>query len=130
MSRFRVSPLGSSLASGVAVGGEVEDYIVEIIDGAPPVAVADSYTTDEDVAFNSQGLESFSCPRAAGQNQATLIDASRLAVGNGVIIRRGYDLTGSDIDRDRHCGKYSYVLGEPDAKLHNCGDGIVYDLGQ
>ncbi len=88
MSRFRVSPLGSSLASGVAIGGEVEDYIVEIIDGAPPVAVADRYTTDEDVVFNSL-IGNLSATALSGQNQITLPSVSRLAVGNGVILKEG-----------------------------------------
>ncbi|MDX1927173.1 MAG: Ig-like domain-containing protein, partial [Pirellulaceae bacterium] len=53
--RFRLSSLGSvltstrnTLTSGVLIGGEVEDYLVEVIDGAPPVAVADSYAVNED----------------------------------------------------------------------------------
>ncbi len=46
--RFRLSTLGSTLPGGVAIGGEVEDYLVEIVEGAPPVAVSDAYIVDED----------------------------------------------------------------------------------
>lgn len=49
VARFRLSTLGGLTPSGVGIGGEVEDYLVEIVAGAPPVAVSDSYTTDEDV---------------------------------------------------------------------------------
>lgn len=46
--RFRLSELGGLLPNGLAVGGEVEDYLIEIVDGTPPVAVPDSYAVDED----------------------------------------------------------------------------------
>ncbi len=90
MSRFRVSPLGSSLASGISIGGEVEDYIVEIIDGAPPVAVADRYMTDEDVVFNSL-IGTFLHLLQPVRTKSTIPSVARLAVGNGVIIREGTD---------------------------------------
>ncbi|MEZ6150590.1 MAG: Ig-like domain-containing protein [Pirellulaceae bacterium] len=47
--RFRLSTLGGLLPSSVGIGGEVEDYLVEILQGSPPVAVSDSYTTEEDL---------------------------------------------------------------------------------
>lgn len=50
--RFRLSTLGGLLASGVAVGGEVEDYVIEVAAGTPPVAVPDTYTVDEDEVLN------------------------------------------------------------------------------
>ncbi len=46
--RFRLSTMGGLLNNGVGVGGEVEDYLVEVLTGTPPVAVTDSYTVDED----------------------------------------------------------------------------------
>ncbi len=53
--RFRLSTLGSTLPSAVAIGGEVEDYVIEVIKGAPPIAVndpdpasANQYVTAED----------------------------------------------------------------------------------
>ncbi len=49
--RFRLSTLGGLLTSGVAVGGEVEDYLIEIVTGTPPTAVSDSYTVNEDIAL-------------------------------------------------------------------------------
>ncbi|QDS90768.1 Dockerin type I repeat protein [Rosistilla ulvae] len=50
--RFRVSQIGGVDSTGIAVGGEVEDYLVENLPGPPPVAnpggVVDTYTTAED----------------------------------------------------------------------------------
>ncbi len=52
-SRFRVSALGSLLVGGAAVGGEVEDYLIEIVGGTPPLAVTDNYTVAEDTPFSA-----------------------------------------------------------------------------
>ncbi|MCA9201075.1 MAG: tandem-95 repeat protein, partial [Planctomycetales bacterium] len=46
--RFRLSTIGGLLTNGIGIGGEVEDYQIEIIGGQPPVAVSDSYAVDED----------------------------------------------------------------------------------
>ncbi|XZE21483.1 tandem-95 repeat protein [Pirellulaceae bacterium SH449] len=46
--RFRLSTTGGLLVNGVGIGGEVEDYLIEILDGSPPVAVNDSYQVNED----------------------------------------------------------------------------------
>ena len=46
--RFRVSSVGGLEPSGLAVGGEVEDYIVTIVPGSPPRAINDSYDINED----------------------------------------------------------------------------------
>jgi len=51
--RFRFSSLGGLAPTGLAESGEVEDYMIEIRPGTPPVAVNDPplpglYTTDED----------------------------------------------------------------------------------
>ncbi len=46
--RFRLSTTGALLNTGVGIGGEVEDYVIEILDGAPPVATNDTYTVNED----------------------------------------------------------------------------------
>ncbi len=46
--RFRLSTLGDLLPSGVGVGGEVEDHLIEIVAGAPPVAATESYAVNED----------------------------------------------------------------------------------
>ncbi len=46
--RFRISRLGGLTPYGVATDGEVEDYLIRIEDGMPPVAVDDSgLITDE-----------------------------------------------------------------------------------
>ncbi|QDV71228.1 Dockerin type I repeat protein [Rosistilla carotiformis] len=54
--RFRVSQTGGLSSTGVAVGGEVEDYLVENLAGRPPVAnpggVVDAYTTAEDTPLS------------------------------------------------------------------------------
>lgn len=54
--RFRFSSLGGLAPTGLAEAGEVEDYMIEIRPGTPPVAVNDPptpglYTTDEDTVL-------------------------------------------------------------------------------
>jgi len=46
--RFRISSLGGLDPLGLAIDGEVEDYLVTIAPGTPPVADDDAYTTTED----------------------------------------------------------------------------------
>ncbi|XZE46976.1 tandem-95 repeat protein [Pirellulaceae bacterium SH467] len=46
--RFRTSSAGNHLPTGLALDGEVEDYLVRIIPGVPPVGNSDVYTMDED----------------------------------------------------------------------------------
>ncbi len=46
--RFRSSSVGGLQTTGLAVDGEVEDYMVTIVPGTPPVAVNDSYVLNED----------------------------------------------------------------------------------
>ncbi len=46
--RFRTSSAGNMLPTGLALDGEVEDYLVRIVPGQPPVGVADTYTVGED----------------------------------------------------------------------------------
>ncbi|HUP81948.1 MAG TPA: Ig-like domain-containing protein, partial [Pirellula sp.] len=46
--RFRISSVGGLEPSGIAVGGEVEDYFVTIVPGSPPTAINDSYQISED----------------------------------------------------------------------------------
>ena len=46
--RFRVSAGGNTLPTGVAVGGEVEDYQVSVVNEPSPIPVDDSYSVDED----------------------------------------------------------------------------------
>ncbi|MBM4001407.1 MAG: tandem-95 repeat protein [Planctomycetes bacterium] len=53
LSRFRLSSLGGLAPSGLAEAGEVEDYLIDIRPGTPPVANPDpvapgAYETDED----------------------------------------------------------------------------------
>ena len=51
--RFRISESGTLLPTGVAVGGEVEDYIVEVISIALPMPEDDSYQIDEDTTLDT-----------------------------------------------------------------------------
>ena len=57
-SRFRLSTNGTPLLGGVGIGGETEDYMVEIVVGAPPVANDDSYSTleDESITIGAPGV--------------------------------------------------------------------------
>jgi hypothetical protein len=46
--RFRTSSAGNHLPTGLALDGEVEDYVVRILPGIPPTGVTNVYTMDED----------------------------------------------------------------------------------
>jgi hypothetical protein len=46
--RFRTSSAGNHLPTGLALDGEVEDYLVRILPGVPPTGVTNVYTMDED----------------------------------------------------------------------------------
>ncbi|MFN6128852.1 MAG: tandem-95 repeat protein [Planctomycetota bacterium] len=46
--RFRASTSGGLSPSGLALDGEVEDYRISLVPGAPPVGVNDTYTINED----------------------------------------------------------------------------------
>ncbi len=46
--RFRISTLGGLLATGVGIGGETEDYMIEVAPGRPPVSLPDNYSVAED----------------------------------------------------------------------------------
>ncbi len=46
--RFRSSSTGGLVPTGLAVDGEVEDYLVTIVPGTQPTAVNDTYTFNED----------------------------------------------------------------------------------
>lgn len=50
--RFRLSTEGNSIIGGIGIGGEVEDYLIEITAGLPPIAVVDNYSVDEDSVLN------------------------------------------------------------------------------
>jgi VCBS repeat-containing protein len=57
LARFRFSELGGLDPHGLAASGEVEDYVIEIIAGEPPVAnndpvVAGQFATDEDTPID------------------------------------------------------------------------------
>lgn len=54
--RFRLSTLGGLLSEGVGVGGEVEDYMIEIAPGRPPVSTADTYSVLEDGVLTRTGV--------------------------------------------------------------------------
>jgi len=47
-SRFRLSTTGGTFTYGLAIGGEVEDHLIEVISGEPPVGTNDNYNIAED----------------------------------------------------------------------------------
>lgn len=57
-SRFRISTTGNLSVGGLALGGEVEDHLIEVVSGLPPVAVDDNYTVVEDgsLSISSPGI--------------------------------------------------------------------------
>ncbi len=66
--RFRLSTLGGTLPGGLAVGGEVEDYLIEIVAGTPPTAVSDAYTVNEDTTLNATDPRGLLTPGTANDN--------------------------------------------------------------
>jgi VCBS repeat-containing protein len=46
--RFRISSTGGLFTYGLGIGGEVEDHLIEVLSGSPPVANADSFIVAED----------------------------------------------------------------------------------
>ena len=50
--RFRLSATGGLFTTGLAIGGEVEDHLIEVLRGSPPTAVDDSYQVNEDAVLN------------------------------------------------------------------------------
>lgn len=72
-SRFRVSVLGNLLPSGVGIGGEVEDHLIEIVGGTPPVAV-----NDTGITFNEDQVLTVTAPGILGND--TDADNDPLAV--------------------------------------------------
>jgi VCBS repeat-containing protein len=55
--RFRLSTTGGLLTTGLAVGGEVEDYRVTILGGQPPVAVNDPRTVDASLYATAENVQ-------------------------------------------------------------------------
>ncbi|MEZ6114493.1 MAG: Ig-like domain-containing protein, partial [Pirellulaceae bacterium] len=50
--RFRLNSTTALGPDGLALGGEVEDLVVEVVPGDPPVSVSDSYALDEDTLLS------------------------------------------------------------------------------
>ncbi|MCY2976123.1 MAG: Ig-like domain-containing protein [Planctomycetota bacterium] len=67
--RVRLSALGNLLSGGVGIGGETEDYRIDIIDNVPVVANDDNYSTIEDTMLV---VPSFGNPRLLAND----VDAS------------------------------------------------------
>ncbi|MEZ6135389.1 MAG: tandem-95 repeat protein [Pirellulaceae bacterium] len=60
--RFRSSSIGSLTPTGLAVDGEVEDYVVTIVPGTPPQAVDDNYALDEDSSISTSDPDGTGSP--------------------------------------------------------------------
>ncbi|MEM7474060.1 MAG: Ig-like domain-containing protein, partial [Planctomycetota bacterium] len=60
--RFRSSSTGGLIPTGLATGGEVEDYAVTIVPGDPPVAVDDTYRVNEDALISTTDPDGQSSP--------------------------------------------------------------------
>lgn len=50
--RFRLSATGGLFTTGLAIGGEVEDHLIEVLKGTPPTAVDDNFQVNEDTTLN------------------------------------------------------------------------------
>lgn len=94
--RFRSSSSGGLIPTGLAVDGEVEDYVVTIVPGTPPTAVDDNYLFDEDTTLvttdaNGLGTPNFSIDDGVAANDidpdggplsVDLVRAPQFSVGN------------------------------------------------
>ena len=106
--RFRISTAGVSAPTGLAVDGEVEDYLVTILDGSQPVDVDAQLSDDEATIINlngdlqiiSLGQTFFSLPLGSlntfGLSGSQLDDILTLDFSGGTILSQGgLDLNGS-----------------------------------
>jgi len=92
--RFRLSSTGGLFPSGAAIGGEVEDYVIRVIPGAPPLAVNDSrpeYIVNEDsptplVIPAAIGILSNDTDTDVGQTLSVLNSAPISGPSSGVLI--------------------------------------------
>jgi VCBS repeat-containing protein len=50
--RFRLSSTGDLFTYGLGIGGEVEDHLIEVLGGSPPVGIEDRYVVAEDTPLN------------------------------------------------------------------------------
>ncbi|MCA9125524.1 MAG: tandem-95 repeat protein [Planctomycetales bacterium] len=74
-SRFRVSATGNLLLGGLAIGGEVEDHVVEVVGGTPPSAADDTYTVLEDETLVVTGPGLLANDTIVGSLPLTVVDA-------------------------------------------------------
>src|SRR5690606_19061419 len=93
VARFRLSTPGGLTPSGVGIGGEVEDHLVEIVAGAPPVAVSNSYTTDEDLPG---GLVVPRLPTVAGGPHSILANDTDADIVAPAVVDPGVNLFVND----------------------------------
>jgi VCBS repeat-containing protein len=56
--RFRLSTTGGLFTYGLAIGGEVEDHLIEVLSGSPPVGANDQFLVAEDgvLTINDPGI--------------------------------------------------------------------------
>lgn len=56
--RFRMSTTGGLFTYGLGIGGEVEDHLIEVLAGSPPVGTTDRFNTAEDtvLTINAPGV--------------------------------------------------------------------------
>jgi VCBS repeat-containing protein len=93
--RFRLSAGGGLFPKGIAIGGEVEDYLVTVIAGTPPVSLNDSYTTTEDLVKNQPPLGVLVNDTDTEGNPLSVyeVNGATQAVGQPVVLASGATLT-------------------------------------
>lgn len=93
-SRFRVSTTGNIDLAGIGVGGEVEDHLIEVVAGQPPVANDDAYEVDEDNVLTVTAPGILENDSDADSASFTVLDADVFTAGvqpisdvsNGVLV--------------------------------------------
>ncbi|HND52201.1 MAG TPA: Ig-like domain-containing protein, partial [Pirellulaceae bacterium] len=66
--RFRYSQSGGLTTDNIWVGGEVEDYLLRLYGGRPPVPANDSYTVFEDNTLTTTDVTGATTPGSANDN--------------------------------------------------------------
>lgn len=74
--RFRASTAGNTLPTGLALDGEVEDYLVRIVPGIPPIGASDSYVMNEDQEYVTTDPRGLLTPANVGDNGVLANDSS------------------------------------------------------
>ena len=103
--RFRLSATGALFTTGLAIGGEVEDHLIEILRGTPPTAVNDNYQVNEDITLSVTAAAGvLSNDSDADSDPFTVFDSNPTVAGVQPLIAPRFGTLTLNAD-----GSFSYV---------------------